>query len=199
MVVCISHEALSRRPGSCGRERRVSTEAPRPSASGGSGGKSRGSFYQAWRGERESSPGRVCALRPVLRAAESVSGPGSSVLGIGRSGGGKSLGSMTISLLQRVPGRSDVSRYVPGAMARGPGAERSWLREPAVARQRWFSHRRPCQNGAPRGACALRPLVIERVARDSRRPGEPLAGAGGWRRRTAQYRWATLQSRTNPD
>ena len=188
LIACTSHEGVSIRPGSCGRRRRVSKEAPHPPASRRGGGKFKGSFYQAWRRQGELASGRACALRPVLRAAESASLAEPSVFGICRSGGGKSRGCTPISPSQRVSGNCGLSRYAPGAMARGPGAERSCLREAAVPRQRWFAHRRRCLRGTPRHACALRPLVIERVARRSDLPGEPLAGAGGWRRRTAQNR-----------
>jgi hypothetical protein len=195
LVVCMSREVFSSRPGNFGRERRVSKEAPHPPVSGGSGGESRGPFYSAWRCQRESASSSACALRPAPRAAASASVPGPSAFGICRSGGGKSLDSTPMSPSQSVSGSCGLSRYEPGAMARGLGAGRWRLREAGVPRQRWFAHRRRCRYGAPRGACALRPSVIETVARRSDLPGEPLAGAVGWRRRTAQYRYAPGEPR----
>jgi hypothetical protein len=188
LIACTSHEGLSIGPGSCGRGRRILKEAPHPPASGGGGGEARGSFYQAWSHQGELASSSACALRPAPRAAASASVPGPSAFGICRSGGGKSLGFTPILPSQNVSGSCGLSRHEPGAMARGPGAGRWRFREAGVPRQRWFAHRRRCRYGAPRGACALRPSVIERVARRSDLPGEPLAGAVGWRRRTAQYR-----------
>jgi hypothetical protein len=117
-------------------------ESPRPSAPSGNDRSVGTVLVPSWCRGRRLAPGRANALRPHLRAAESLSGARLLVFGSSRSGSEPSLRCSGSLPWVSAGGRSTFSGLESGAQAHRPGAGRWCLRVARAAPRSSFAQGR---------------------------------------------------------